>query len=95
MFNQKNLKKMSKKELLELLVLQSKKIEELESELAKVKTSLDDKQIIITEAGSIAEASLKLNKVFESAEKAINQYLYNIKRTINNQESINKDIDER
>ena len=31
------------------------------------------------EAGSIAEASLKLNKVFEAAQQAADQYLENIR----------------
>lgn len=39
-----------------------------------------NRQIELEEAGSIAEASLKLNKVFEAAQKAADQYLYNLKQ---------------
>ena len=74
-----NIKRMSRKELLELLVLQSKKIDELEKELSKAIKSLNDKQIIIKESGSIAEASLKLNNIFKVAQQAADQYLDNIK----------------
>ena len=70
---------MSRKELLVLLVLQSKKIDELEKELSKAIKSLNDKQIIIKESGSIAEASLKLNNIFKVAQQAADQYLDNIK----------------
>lgn len=74
------LKKMSKKDLLELLVIQSKKIDELQKELDQTRELLESRQILIEEAGSIAEASLKLNNIFESAQKAADQYLDNIKK---------------
>lgn len=80
MDKQNNLKKMSRKDLLELLVLQSKKIDKLTNELKETKELLLSKEIIIKESGSIAEASLKLNKIFENAQLAANQYLENIKR---------------
>lgn len=80
MFEQTDVKKMSRKDLLELLVVQSKKIDELELELEQTKTLLNSRQIMISEAGSIAEASLKLNKIFEIAQEAADQYLENIKK---------------
>lgn len=81
MLEEKNIKKMSRKELLELLVFMSKKNDELQKELDETKELLNSKQITINEAGSIAEAALKLNKVFEAAQKAADQYLENIKET--------------
>lgn len=80
MIEEKNLKKMSRKELLELLVFISKKNDELQKELNETKELLNNKQIIINEAGSIAEASLKLNDIFETAQKAADQYLESIKK---------------
>ena len=70
---------MSRKDILELLVIQSEKIDELESELKRVNDLLNDKEIKISKAGSIAEAALQLNGVFEAAEKAVGQYLENVK----------------
>lgn len=83
MIRKNNIKRMSRKDLLELLVLQSKKIDKLQEELSQVNKLLSDKKIMISEAGSIAEAALKINKVFEVAQQAANQYLDNIK-TIGN-----------
>jgi len=80
MIKHNNIRKMNRKELLELLMIQSKKIDGLEEELDKVNKLLDSKKIILKEAGSIADASLKLNKVFEVAQQAADQYLDNIKR---------------
>ena len=83
MFRKEKKKRRTKKELLEILVLQNKRIDELEKELEETKKLLDSKLILINEAGSIAEASLKLNKVFEAAQEAANQYLENIQKKKN------------
>lgn len=75
----KDLKKIKRKELLELMLEQAKRIQELELELKKVNEELENKRIKIKESGSIAEASLKLNDVFETAQKAVEQYYENFK----------------
>lgn len=80
MKSKNNLKKMKRKDLLEILLLQNEKIRQLTDELKVLKGKLEEKEIIISKSGSIAEASLKLNKVFEAAEKAADDYLKNIKK---------------
>lgn len=77
--NDKKLGKLSKKELLEILLAQSKRIEELEESLTITKSKLASKEIIINESGSLAEACLKLNDIFEIAQKTADQYILNIK----------------
>ncbi|MCD8238501.1 MAG: DNA repair protein [Clostridiales bacterium] len=78
--NKKNpLKKLKRQELLELLLEQTKRAEALEEELKKKNEELENKKLVIDESGSIAEAALRLNSVFEAAEKAAEQYLQNIK----------------
>ncbi len=52
-------------------------IKTLKSDLEKHRA---DRRIRLREAGSIAEAALKLNGVFEAAQEAANQYLENIER---------------
>jgi len=79
---------MSRKELLELLVMISKKNDELEKELNKTKKLLEDKRIIISEAGSIADAALKLNNIFEIAQKSADQYLDSIKNNFLTKENV-------
>lgn len=79
--NDKELRKISRKELLELLLAQAKRIEELETELNKTKEELNSKKIIISESGNLAEASLKLSGIFEVAQQAADEYLYNIQET--------------
>lgn len=76
----KELKKLTRIELLELLLEQSREVERLREELAGVKEKLNDKNILIESSGSVAEAALKLNGVFEAAQAAAEQYLENVKR---------------
>lgn len=80
MSKENSLKKMKRKDLLEILLLQYKKIEELQEELKEAKEKLNERQIILSEVGSIAEASLKLNKVFEVAQRAADDYIESIKK---------------
>ena len=76
----KALRRLSRRELVELLLAQSKEVERLRAELEQTEQQLKSRQILLREAGSIAEASLRLNEVFESAQKAADQYLLNVKR---------------
>ena len=76
----KELKKLTRAELLEMLLIQSREKQHLEEELQEVKRKLEEKEIRIAESGSIAEAALKLSGVFEAAQKAADQYLENVKR---------------
>lgn len=87
---EKQLKKLSRAELLEILIQQTKKNDSLEAELTELKTSyeekiseyevlLESKRIAVEESGSIAEASLKLSGVFDAAQKAADVYLENIR----------------
>ena len=73
------IRKINKKKLLEILLSQAKRIEELEQQLESTQKKLDSKKITIENSGSLAEASLKLNGIFEVAQATAEQYLLNIK----------------
>ena len=75
----KQLKKLSRRELLELLILQTRKVENLEKQLEEANRQLRDRRILIESSGSLAEAAMKLNGVFEAAERAAQQYLENVR----------------
>lgn len=76
----KELRKLSRAELLEMLLIQSKEVEKLHIELDEANQKLNDRKILLENSGSIAEAALKLNKVFEAAQIAADQYLENVKQ---------------
>ena len=72
------LKKLSRQELLEMLIESERHVEQLEKELEETRKQLEDRKIQIENAGSIAEAALKLNGIFEAAQAAADQYLENL-----------------
>lgn len=76
----RELKKLSRVELLELLLAESKENERLQAQLKEANEKLKNREILINDSGSIAEAALKLNGVFEAAERAAEQYLENVRR---------------
>ena len=88
----KDLKKLSRGELLELLIAQMKENEQLKASLEEAQAQLDDRKIIIDKAGTLAEASLQLNGVFQAAEAAAAQYLENIERMSGQQESVCREM---
>ena len=78
--NEKEFKRLKRIELYEIMLAQSEEIDSLRSQLKEAQAELENKNIQIAEAGSIAEASLQLTRVFEEAQKAAELYLYNIKQ---------------
>lgn len=74
----KELKKLNRAELLELLLVQTKEVERLRHELAEVRQELADRRLGLKQAGNLAQAVLAVNGVMEAAQAAANQYLENI-----------------
>lgn len=70
---EKELKKLSRRELLELLL-------EVTRENEQLRSALDSRTIEIEKSGSLAEAALRLNGLFEATQAACEQYTLNIKR---------------
>ncbi len=74
------LRKLKRDELLQIMIAQSKRIAVLKKRLDAAEKKLASRELALQETGNIAEASLKLNKIFEDAQAAADQYLYNVKR---------------
>lgn len=72
---EKDLRKMRRSELIEIIYVLKTREEELEQEVVKLQTQLKNRRIQLSKAGSIAEAALALNGVFEAAQAAANDYL--------------------
>lgn len=83
----KELKKLNRKELIEILIQQQEKIEKLEYKIEEYNKEVENREILIDECGTIAEAALKLNGVYEAIDKAASQYLYNIERVCKNEKN--------
>ena len=77
--NAKDLRRLGRTELLEMLIAQTRENDKMKAELAKAKEELSSRNLSIENAGSIAQAALQINGVFESAQRAADQYLENIR----------------
>ena len=84
----RELKKLKREDLLELLIAQSKENEDLKSRLRETMEQLNSRRIAVENAGSIAEAALQLNGIFTAAQDAAAQYLENIQQLSSRQEEI-------
>ena len=91
----KELRRLSRSELLEMLIAQTEENSQLKIRLKQAEAQLRDRRIEIDKAGSLAEAALSLNGVFQAAEAAAQQYLENIQRISSQQDAISRVIKEQ
>lgn len=75
----KELKRLKRVDLFELLIAQSRENDRLRAELEEARSKLEARELTLKQAGSIAEAALRLNKVFEAAQAAADQYILSVK----------------
>ena len=74
----KQLKKLNRSELLELMLEQSREIDRLQGELEETRAALAERNLKIEACGSIAEAAAEVNSLFRSAQRAADMYLLNV-----------------
>ena len=79
---EKELLKLRRSELLEIMLAQSQEIDNLRQQLDEANAKLADREIRLSESGSIAEASLRLTNIFTEAQKAVDLYVENMKRRV-------------
>ena len=72
---EKDLKKLNRYQLLELLIVQTGRADKLQAKLEEAEKQLNKKDLNMTSLGSIAEASLQLGGVFQAAQAAADLYL--------------------
>ena len=85
---ERELRRLSRSDLLELLVTQRRENEQLRCMLDQAEARLADRTIQINNAGSIAEASLQLNGIFTAAQDSCQSYIDNIKLLNDRQSAI-------
>lgn len=67
-----------------MLIAQSKRLSRVEEELSAAQKELERRKIAIATSGSLAEAALKLNGIFEAADQAAAQYLDSLRERESN-----------
>lgn len=73
----KYLRKLKRADLLTIMYRQQRQIEEYEQKIKELEEQLNHREVMISDLGSIAEASLQLNGIFEAAQRAADQYIEN------------------
>lgn len=76
-----DLAKLKKKDLLEIMLAQSKEIDELRAKVDDLEAKLANREFEFEKIGSIAEASLAVTNIFKEAEEAAKIYLENVRRS--------------
>lgn len=74
----KELKRLSRRELVDIIYQLKKNEQEMQEEIASLKNELQDKRIRISTAGSIADAAMSVTNVFSTAQMTAELYLREI-----------------
>lgn len=72
---EKELRKLNRYQLLELLIVQTERADKLQAKLEAAEKEMSDQDIRMLSLGSIAEASLQLKGVFQAAQEAADLYI--------------------
>ena len=80
------LKRLNRSKLLQMLLEIERENETLRARNEELEEKMRKRELQLAESGSIAEAALKLNGIFEAAQKAADQYVYNVQRRAAQQE---------
>ena len=76
----KELKRLSRRELVDIIYQLKKNEQEMQEEIEALKTELQEKRIRISTAGSIADAAMSVTNVFSDAQLTADIYLREISR---------------
>ena len=84
--NNKELRKLRRRDLLEIILEQTKRIESLEFELETLKEKYNNRKVELSKVGTLAEASLHLTEIFKAADEAASIYMMNIEEAMKKEE---------
>lgn len=72
---EKNLRKLNRYQLLDLLVTQTERADELQNKVSELENELTMREFNMSQLGSLAEASLQISGVIEAAQESADMYL--------------------
>lgn len=76
----KELKRLSRSDLLEMMLEVTQENAKLRKEIEQLRSQLNQRTITIKNCGSLAEASLRLTDIFRSAQESCDIYVENIRQ---------------
>ena len=72
---EKELKKLNRYQLLELLVEQTERAEKLQQKVQELEDRLEERDLNLSKLGSVAEAAVQVSGILEAAQKTADLYL--------------------
>lgn len=82
----KELRRLRRRDLLEMLLTLRRENDRLRKQLEQAQKELADRTVAIENSGSLAEAALQLNGIFEAAQAACELYTENVRQRMAQQE---------
>ncbi len=79
---------LSKNEMMMVMHDQEQEIERLKAKVSELQATIDNYEIKVEEAGTLAEASAQVNNLFEAAQATVETYIENIKKRAEKSEEI-------
>ncbi len=74
----KELKRLTRRELVDIIYQMKKNEQQMQEEIAKLQTALEDKRIKIDQAGSVADAAASITSLLSAAQETADLYLSEI-----------------
>lgn len=78
----RELRRMHRAELIEIIYALKQSEDQLKAQNAALTAQLQDRQLRLEKAGSIAQAALELNNVFAAAQAAADDYLHSVQANL-------------
>lgn len=91
----KELRHLSRAELIDIIYELQKQSDKKAAQMQKLQAALEERTLRISKAGSIAEAAISVNGVFEAAQAAADQYLTSVKEATADMERTLADAEEK
>ena len=76
---EKELKKLNRYQLLELLLVQTKRADQLQEQVDELKEQMESRALNLSKLGSIAEAAMQVSGVLEASQRAADLYFESAK----------------
>ena len=83
---------LSKNEMVMVMHDQEQEIERLKAKVSELQATIDNCEIKVEEAGTLAEASAQINNLFEAAQATVETYIENMKKRAEKSEEILADV---
>ena len=79
---EKDMKKLNRYQLLEMLIMQTTRADELQKQVEALQQKLDDREISMTAVGSIAEATVQISGIMATAQNTADLYLEAVQKRV-------------